>query len=401
MFTSWITYASFYLIRVNMSVALPGIMKEFGISKMAMGAVLSATFFTYAIGQFVNGQMGDKFSAKKIVAFGLLVSAIINVIFGFTGNFLTGMILLWGLNGFFQSMGWSPIVKTVACWFPQEKRGRASGILGTSYIFGNAISWALAGAIVGALGWRWAFWLPAILAVITAIHWLFRIKNSCEDVGFPPTEIVEKSRGIKHNIKSVLTNKNIWIVALGLGCLNIVRYGFLDWAPTYFFQVQKATISVSAYKALIFPLAGTVGALFAGRFADRVLRYNRALIAAGMLVLLGIAGFLFKEIPVNAWLLSLIDLAIIGFLTFGPHMLMVTALPMDFGTKERAASTAGFIDGWGYIGASLTGIGTGFLIDGFSWDYAFYFWIAGAFLGALLMIFLSVSLKKAASAAQK
>ncbi len=109
-----------------------------------------------------------------------------------------------------------------------------------------------------------------------------------------------------------------------------------------------------------------------------------------IIMLLGLAffGFIFPNIPQDAWILSLIVLAIIGFLTFGPHMLIVTAIPMDLGTKERAASAAGFIDGWGYIGAALTGVGTGFLLDNFSWNYAFYFWISGAIIAAIFMVVL-------------
>ena len=158
--TAWITYAGFYLTRVNISVAIPGMLHEFGISKTVMGLVLSALFFAYAAGQFINGQLGDKFGTKKLVATGLLGTAIINVVFGFTGNFLAGMMLLWALNGFFQSMGWAPTVKMVANWFPVNERGRAAGILGSSYQIGNVLSLALAGVVVGALGWRWAFWAP-------------------------------------------------------------------------------------------------------------------------------------------------------------------------------------------------------------------------------------------------
>ena len=76
--TTWITYAAFYLGRVNMSIAIPGIMEEYGISKTAVGGVLTALFTMYAIGQFVNGQLGDKLGAKRLVSIGIISSAIIN-----------------------------------------------------------------------------------------------------------------------------------------------------------------------------------------------------------------------------------------------------------------------------------------------------------------------------------
>lgn len=401
LFTAWITYASFYLVRVNMSVALPGIMGEFGLSKTAIGGVLTALFITYAFGQFVNGHLGDKIGARKLVTIGLICSAILNIAFGFTGNFLLFMIIIWGLNGFFQAMGWGPIVKTIACWFPAKSRGKASGILGTSYIIGSGLSWLLAGFIAGNLDWRWVFWIPAIITIITALHWFLRVRNSCEEVGFEPVERVEmdqekakesgvavKYSGIIHSLKSILSDKKIWFASFSLFGLNIVRYGFVDWAPTYFFEVQKAAISLAAFKSLIFPAAGALGALSAGWLSDKVFKHKRAPMGVIMLLLLAVAAWSFHQIPVENWIVSLIVLAIIGFLTFGPHVIIVTTMPMELGSKERASSVAGFIDGWGYIGAALTGIGTGFLIDVFSWNAAFYFWLSGAIVAALFLAIL-------------
>ena len=137
--STWITYSTFYLCRVNMSIAIPGIMKEFGYTKTALGGIMTCLFFAYALGQFINGQLGDKFGARKLISFGLLLSGILNIVFGFT-NMFTAMMLIWGLNGYFQSMGWAPSVKTVANWFPPEKRGKIGGFLGTSYQIGNAAS---------------------------------------------------------------------------------------------------------------------------------------------------------------------------------------------------------------------------------------------------------------------
>ncbi len=105
-----------------------------------------------------------------------------------------------------------------------------------------------------------------------------------------------------------------------------------------------------------------------------------------MLILLIIAIWIFPQISLEYWILGLILLGLIGFFTFGPHMLIVTALPMDLGTKEKASSAAGFIDCFGYIGAGLTGVGTGLLLDRFNWDAAFYFWLSGAVVAAILLI---------------
>ena len=392
----WISYAMFYMGRVNMSIAIPGIMDDFGYTKTVMGGILTALFGAYALGQFVNGQLGDKFGGRIMIFLGLILSAVFNLLFGFS-SILTIMVIVWALNGYVQSMGWAPSVKTIANWFPRRVRGRIGGILGSSYQLGNAFSWALAGFLAGHLGWRWLFWVPSMILVAAAIHWYFRGRNAPEVVGLPSLEEEEQGNareevlpdhhlGFGYTLKKVLSSPHIWYMAFGLFFLNIVRYGFMDWAPTYMFEVQKASISVAAYKAMAIPLAGSLGAIFAGWLSDKVFHLRRAPASAIMLLALGFFTWLFPQISGANWVASLATLIMIGFLTYGPHVAIVTYTPMDFGTRKAAASAAGFIDGMGYIGAALTGVLSGFLADHFGWSAAFYLWMAGAFGAAILML---------------
>jgi len=397
----WVTYASFYLLRVNISIAMPEIMKEFSLTKTNMGLVLSSLFLMYAVGQFINGQLGDKLNSRRIITIGLLSSAVLNIIFGLSGGILGLMIVIWGLNGYFQSMGWGPTVKAMANWFPVKTRGRISGRLGTSYILGGAISWLLACTIIKYFNWRCTFWLPSIFCVFIAVHWFIRARNAPEEVGLPSLE--EQEKGIENSeiredthigfdktLKITLLNPYIWFAAFGLFGLNIVRYGFMSWAPTFMFEEQGATISQAAYKAIAFPVAGGLGAIFAGWASDRIFKNRRAPVAFIMLLLLTISCYLFRIIPDDNWVLSLVILLFIGFFTFGPHVLMVAAIPADFGSRKAASSVTGFIDSMGYLGASLTGVGTGYLIEKFSWDAGFYFWIIGAIFAAIMTLFIWV-----------
>lgn len=236
--------------------------------------------------------------------------------------------------------------------------------------------------------------------LVSAIHWYLRGRNAPEEVGLPTieeeTEGTYNARGVRedhhlgfrYTLNSVLRNRAVWLVAFGLFGLNIVRYGFIDWAPTYMFQIQNAPISTAAYKALAIPLAGSVGAIFSGWISDKVFQSRRAPVAAVMLLLLGLFAWLYPGIPVSQWELSLVVLIMIGFLTYGPHVLMVTTMPMDFATRKAAASATGFIDGMGYIGAAITAILSGWLIDNFGWNSAFYLWVAAAVIAAILMIIL-------------
>ena len=393
----WVTYASFYLCRVNISIAMPKIMEEFGLTKSNMGLVLSSLFLLYAIGQFVNGQLGDKVNSRRIITLGLLSSAVLNIIFGFSGGILGLMVVLWGLNGYFQAMGWGPTVKAMANWFPGDVRGKIAGRLGTSYIIGGAFSWFIAGSIAKYFNWRFTFWFPAIVCIFIAIHWYIRARNAPEEVGLPSLEEQEKGLenpeirkdihiGFRKTLKITLLNPYVWFAAFGLFGLNIVRYGFMSWAPTYLFEQQGATISMAAYKAIAFPVAGGLGAIFAGWASDRIFKSRRAPVAFIMLMLLAIFCYLFKACPSDNWVLSLIILLFIGFFTFGPHILLVAALPVDLGSRKAASSVTGFIDSMGYLGAALTGVGTGYLVEKYGWGAGFYFWIFGAIFAAIMTL---------------
>lgn len=124
--TLWITYATFYLCRVNFSVAIPGIINEFGYTRTTLGGIATALFGAYAVGQFVSGQLGDKFGGRMLITFGLITLGILNIIFGFS-RILVILTLVWAINGYFQSMGWAPSIKTIANWFPSKSRGKVGG----------------------------------------------------------------------------------------------------------------------------------------------------------------------------------------------------------------------------------------------------------------------------------
>ncbi len=393
----WITYASFYLCRVNISIAMPGIMEEFGLTKTSMGFVLTSLFFAYAVGQFINGQLGDKLNSRRMITMGLLSSAVLNILFGFTAGTLGLMIVIWGLNGYFQSMGWGPTVKAMANWFPVKVRGKTAGRLGTSYIIGGAISWFLAGSVIKYFNWRFTFWFPSVFCILIAINWFISARNAPEEVGLPSLE--EQERGIenreirkdthigfRNTLSITLLNPYMWFAAFGLFGLNIVRYGFMCWAPTFMFEEQGATISTAAYKAIAFPLAGGLGAIFAGWASDKIFRNRRAPVACMMLILLAVVCYLYRIVPGDNWVVSLIILLFVGFFTFGPHVLLVAAMPADLGSRKAASSATGFIDAMGYLGASLTGVGTGYLIEKFGWNAGFYFWIFGALFAAIMTL---------------
>ncbi len=402
--TIWFTYGSFYLCRANMSFALPGLIEEFGFSKTALGLLGTALFVMYSLGQFINGQLGDRYGARRLVFTGMIVSALLNIVFSFSTAF-SFMLIIWGLNGYFQSMGWSPQVKTMANWFTVSQRGKWMGLMGSCYQIGNAMSWLLASFLAANFGWRVVFWVPAIIFLISSIHFVTRLRNAPEEVGLPPIEQLRKIAageevtitdakaggahthlGFKKTIAICVSNPRIWAVSAAFMCLDIIRYGFFYWAPVYLIEAQGASITSAGLKVAVLPLAGSAGAIITGWATGRFFQNRRAPVIAICLFTLAIFSWLFYTAPPGAWVWSLVCLAVIGFCTYGPHVLMVGHAAQDFAGRKAAASAAGFIDGWGYIGAAMTGVFTGWLVENYGWGAGFYYWIIAAVVAGLIMV---------------
>ena len=421
--TVWVTYFAYYLCRYNMSIAKTSMTTAFGWDAGQFGAVFSALTIMYAVGQFVNGQLADRFGTRVIASLGVLGSVITNIaVFAVvmianpqtadSNRILALIIVFWGLNGFFQSMGWSPMVRVMAHWFSVRQRGKIMGLMGTSYQFGGAFSWLLASFLTGLYvqkfsgDWRMVFLVPSVLFSAVGVYFFLMIRNCPEDVNLPPvdtsdtTETTEEVRkkenapSIAVNIVSTLKNPYLWIIAFTFFLLDMNRYGFVNWLPAFLDETSGGDAgTIMAHfkeymKLIIHPLAGSAGALIAGWATDRFFGGRRAPVIAMLLALLGIFSIIFPYIdPENTWLIITV-VAIIGFCTYGPHILMVGHAAQDFGKKSGSAGAAGFIDGMGYIGASLAGIGAGWLIDARGYNITFVIFGFAAILGAVLISFI-------------
>jgi sugar phosphate permease len=399
-FTVWITYMIYYIGRTNISIAKPFIITEYGISATVMGLIGSTFFLAYAFGQFVNGFLGDKIGARRFIAIGLIVSSVINLFMGVAFDLIWVAFLFWGLNGYFQSMGWAPSVKTIANWHPAEERGKWSSRLATSYLLGGVVSWIIAIFITEtlSLNWRFSFIIPAIIMLAMGIHFFIRCRNAPEECGLPTIEEEFEGKmelgdcrddeflGFKYTFKTIIKTRTVLFASFGLFCLNMVRYGLTDWLPYLLSPDITGGEFFSVWKSIFYPIGGTIGVIVMAWVSDKFMGKRRIPVICALFIALSLTLFLYTLLPPLDVVYGIPVLILIGFLNFGPHALLVSTIPMEFATRKAASAATGFIDGWGYIGAAITTFTSGALIEAAGSWAAFLLWIIVALIGGLVLL---------------
>jgi sugar phosphate permease len=402
----WSAYASYYLCRVNFAVAQPAMLKDFPTWTSAqIGTIPSVYAVFYAAGQIINGTLGQRIGARRMMTCALLVAAATNLLFSLASSFSV-MLVLWAINGFAQSAGWSLLILTISNWNTSKRRGTVIGLISTCYQAGNVLSWLLAGMICDIFSWREAFAAPSLLLIPMAMIFFKWLRDSPEDVGLPPVrdDVVEPTAADGQTAKAfagaaqwhstwrilglTLSNRILWILAIGYFCMNSVRYTFMNWSVQYMADFHGRSIKGSAFTAVAIPLIGSLGAVTAGWASDNLFGKRRAPVCAIMLLGLAVVCAGFTYIPQGHWITATAILGLAGFLIYGPDMLMSGAATVDVSHPKAASIATGLTMCLGASGSIFSGAGIGWLKDiaKGNWSLVFYVLAALSLLSALLMV---------------
>ena len=162
-------YGVVYTCRLALSVVKKPLIDGGIFSAEELGIIGSAIFYTYAFGKLTNGFLSDHSNIRRFFAFGVIVSALINLMMGVSSTILWIWVLLWGVNGWFQGFGAPSGIVTLTSWFSNRERGRFYGIWSTAHSIGEGLTFVLVAAFVTWFGWRAGFAGPAILCILAAI----------------------------------------------------------------------------------------------------------------------------------------------------------------------------------------------------------------------------------------
>jgi MFS transporter, OPA family, glycerol-3-phosphate transporter len=398
----FIGYAGYYLVRKNFSLAMPFLIEEQGFSKADMGIAMSAVSIAYGLSKFLMGSVSDRSNARFFLPTGLLLSAGIMLLFGFAPWATASVSIMFTLlffNGWFQGMGWPACGRTMVHWYSGSERGRVVSLWNIAHNVGGGLIGPL--FILGMAwynDWHSAFYVPATVAVVIALLALLLMRDTPQSSGLPSIEAYHNDYPDDYDdsheqelstreifLQHVLNNRLLWFIAVANAFVYMIRYGVLDWAPTYLSEAKGFTVDESSWAYFMYEWAGIPGTLLCGWVSDRLFHGRRAPAGVLFMSLVLVAILVYWLNPPGNSAVDMAALLAIGFLIYGPVML-IGLHALELVPKKAAGTAAGLTGLFGYLGgAVVASIAMGYTVDHFGWNGGFVLLTAGCVVAIVLI----------------
>ena len=414
----FIDYAGFYLVRKNFSMAIPEL-TALGFDTVALSIVLSMNAVAYALSKFLMGSVSDRSNARVFLPLGLVLTAL-SMIFMIVPVTMLGpehrqlsiviMAVLNFLVGWFNGMGWPPCGRVMTHWFSQNERGTKMSIWNCAHNVGGALVGPM--AVYGAMwfgSWFYGsrtelyfligtYLFPAVVALLIALTAYVLIRDTPQSCGLPsverwrndfPKDYSDRQEEVLTTreifFRYVLNNRLLWYIAIANAFVYMVRYGCLDWAPTYLREAQGYDIKQAGWAYFAYEFAAIPGTLVCGWMSDRLFHGRRALPTILFMAVVALFILLYWQFSSN-YVIVTVSLIAIGFFIYGPVML-IGVQALDLAPKNAAGTAAGLTGFFGYsLGtAILANLVLGTVADRAGWDWTFVLLIGACVLAILFM----------------
>jgi OPA family sugar phosphate sensor protein UhpC-like MFS transporter len=395
-------YGLIYTCRLAIGMVKPSMIDAGIFTPAEFGLIGSALFYTYALGKLTNGFFADHANMRVFLTFGFVMTAICNIGMGFADTVLLAAVI-WGINGYFQGFGAPGGVVAMTHWFSNKERGRAYGLWSTAHSVGEGLTFFVTGAVVAYFGWRWGYFIPAMIGFAAAVMMWTLVRDRPRTMGLPtvadwkndhlPESEASKAKSTLALQFSILKIPAIWILALSSAANYVTRYAINSWGPLYLQEARGMDELASGTMLMISTLAGIAGSILYGIISDKFFDARRPPANLLFFVIEFIGLMLIFFGPTDMVTLT------IGMLLFGLGLTGLVAslgglFAVDICPKRVAGAAMGVIGVFSYIGAAIQENVSGILLDQHSvmvgtdrvYDFmpAIYFWVGSSVLSMIL-----------------
>lgn len=395
----WLVYACSYAGRVNYAANINSIMSFFQVDHSSAGLASTFFFFAYAIGQVVNGFLCKKYNLKWMIFLSLLASGIVNFIVGVSDNF-TLVQYLWLVNGFTMSILWPSLIRLLSENLGKQDMAKSSMIMGTTVATGTFLMYACSALFVK-IDFKLSFYLPAFLSIAVGLVWLFSyssiVKKARAESQQEEKELLETTSKKSEGFNKKLLLLSIVMLAIYGVATNLIKDGLITWVPS----ILKEQYEMDDSFSIILTLALPAVAMFANVFAVKIHKVitDFVLHSAALFVCSGIIiGGVIAGLSLNQFALTLVGFAVVCFLISSSNSLITSIFPLFMKGKLNSGLVAGILNGFCYLGSTLSSYGLGLIADNFGWTSVFWVLLAVCMLvcvgGAVYLVVKKIIEKK-------
>jgi len=376
-----------YLDRVNISIAGRSIQQDLHLDNIQLGWVFSAFVLGYALFQAPGGRLADRFGPRKVLTLGTVWWGVFTALTAMVPMEVSGALMILLAVRFSLGLGEAVVFpasnRLVASWIPSQERGLANGLIFAGVGVGAGITPPLITFVLTHYGWRWSFWISAVIGLVAGAVWFWLARDKPDE--HPWVSAAEKehiqaglsqatAEGSSEALpwRTILGSRDVLAVSLSYSCYGYVAYIFFTWFFIYLWRVRGLDLKSSSYYGMLPFLAMAVCSPLGGWISDRLTkRYGKRVGRCGIAAVSILFSAIFLALGTQAQDARLASIVLAG----GAGALYLSQSSFWSVTADLAGRSAGSVSGVmnmaNQIAGAVTASLTPLLAREFGWTVPF------------------------------
>ena len=371
-FLCWLAYATSYIGKLSYSANINRIGDAFDVSYASAGMVSTLFFFVYGAGQIVNGFLCKKYNIKLVIAASLSICALMNLLVALTDNFDI-IKYLWLINGAAMSFLWTSLISLLSETLDSSDIPRATVAMGTTVAVGTFAVYGISSAVAASLSYRAVFIIAAALIGIVCAVWVVCYDQFTKPLIAGRAQISCTSGNVDVKRAGSLSHLMPFLALIAIFAVsdNLIKDGLTSWTPDILSSIYDTPPWLSILLTLLLPTLGILGSLVAvklqGAVANCVLSCTLLFGLSSLLV-----GLVIAFISTSYIVLTVSCFAIVSCLMAGINNIITSMIPLSMSDRIPSGKLAGILNGFCYLGSTVSSYGLGAIADECGWDSVFF-----------------------------
>ena len=368
----WLAYSCSYIGKLSYSANILPISEAFGVSNAECGVVASVFFFVYGAGQIFNGIFCKKYNIKFVIFFALVTASAMNLLVPLVPSFNL-IKYIWLVNGAAMSFLWTSLIRLLAESVPSKEMPTATVTMGTTVATGTFIVYAISSLFTAILDYRATFFTAAALMLTVSFVWLLSFDKIVSPLRVERATEIPDLVSAKRSGFTVSGYLPAFIGVVFIFCIsnNFVKDGLTTWTP----KILKQQYSTPDWLSILLTLLLAALAVFGAFVAVRLQRKTKSFILSCSILFtvgLSLIGAVILLMSTSLIPVTIACFAVTSCLMAGVNNIVTSMIPLALKDRMNSGRIAGIINGFCYLGSTVSTYGLGLIADNYSWLTVFY-----------------------------